>query len=95
MIPLIARETALDGLLKKRYGGIFLAIFTLPFQNYLSKEVHINTAAFVNPFDLILTVNMVERVLNTITRRCMTVEMRFPFPVRVKFNVCIEVEEVG
>lgn len=95
MIPLIARETALDGLLKQRYGGIFLAIFTLPFQNYLSKEVHINTAAFVNPFDLILTVNMVERVLNTITRRCMTVEMRFPFPVRVKFNVCIEVEEVG
>lgn len=69
MIPLIARETALDGLLKQRYGGIFLAIFTLPFQNYLSKEVHINTAAFVNPFDLILTVNMVERVLNTITRR--------------------------
>lgn len=87
MIPLIARETALDGLLKQRYGGIFLATFTLPFQNYLSKEVHINTAAFVNPLDLILTVNMVERVLNTITRRCMTVEMRFPFPVRVKFNV--------
>lgn len=95
MIPLIARETALDGLLKQRYGGIFLPIFTLPFQNYLSKEVHINTAAFVNPFYHFLTVNMVERALNTIARRCITVEMQFPFPLRVKFNVCIEVEEVG
>lgn len=86
MIPLIARETALYGLLKQRYGGIFLPIFTLPFQNYLSKKVHINTAAFFNPSDHFLTVNMVERALNTIdiARRCATVEMSFPFPLRLK-----------